>query len=271
MESRKTEELQFHDKIRDPSLHLNKGKADYFSSNKKFYSIARKSTKFWKEWALQRCKGKKVLDYCCGNGGVSIFLAKHGANVVGIDISEVSVENSRLLAIREDMDRNATFHVMDAEHMTFDDNSFDIIMCMGILHHLDVRLAFPELARVLKPDGKIFCGEPLAYNPLIQLYRKRTPHLRTEWEAKHILTFRDLDLARRFFGQIDVKFFNIATLAAVPFRNTSLFNRLLAFLEAIDEVILKLPIVQAQAWMMFFILSCPNKQNQTKSETSNLL
>ena len=201
-----------------------------------------------------------MLDYCCGDGGVSVFLAKHGADVVGIDISETSIENCRQAAIREGADGNVTFCVMDAENMVgFDDDFFDIIMCMGVLHHLDLSLAFPELARVLKPDGEILCGEPLAYNPLIQWYRKRTPHLRTEWEAEHILTFRDLDLAQKFFGRVDVKFFHLATLAAVPFRNSPWFDTLLGLLEALDEVILKWPIVQTQAWRMLFTLSRPHQ------------
>jgi len=259
MESRKQQEQQFHDKVRNPSLRQNSDEFEHFWSNRKFYSIARKSTKFWEDWVLQRCKGKKVLDYCCGNGGVSIFLAKHGADVIGIDISEVSIDTCRQSAIRERVDGNTVFYVMDAEKMKFDNASFDIIVCMGVLHHLDVRLAFPELARVLKPDGEIFCGEPLAYNPLIQWYRKRTPHLRTQWEAEHILTFRDLDLAQKSFARIDIKFFNLATLAAVPFRNTPWFDALLGMLEVIDEVMLKLPVVQKLAWMIFFSLSIPHK------------
>ncbi len=88
---------------------------------------------------------------------------------------------------------------MDAEQLTFPDQTFDLIVCNGVLHHLDLRYAYPELARVLKPGGRILCLEALGYNPAIQLYRKLTPHLRTAWEAEHILTMRQVKEAGLFF------------------------------------------------------------------------
>jgi ubiquinone/menaquinone biosynthesis C-methylase UbiE len=60
------------------------------------------------------------------------------------------------------MDRKA-----DAEATGFSDNRFDIITEYGSLHHVDLHLAFAEMARVLKPDGKAICQEALAHNLLI--------------------------------------------------------------------------------------------------------
>lgn len=259
MEKRKQQEIDFHNKIRDIALREDQEAYNYYWSNKKFYSITRKSTKFYNDWLVQKGQDKKVLDYCCGDGDISISLAKQGFEVVGIDISGVSIENCRRAAIQENVSDKTTFDVMDAENMEFDDDSFDLIVCSGVLHHLDLTKAFPELARVLKPNGEIICIEPLAYNPLIQLYRKRTPHLRTEWEAEHILTLADLDLARKYFGQVEVKFFHLATLAAVPFRNIPWFDALLGWLETVDEIILSFSVIQTQAWQMIFTLSQPNQ------------
>ena len=261
MEERKQKEIEFHNKIRDLALQKKQETYNYFWSNRKFYSITRKSIQFFQDWLIQRGQDKKVLDYCCGDGGTSITLAKQGFQVVGIDISDISIENCRRAAVQENIAEKTTFYIMDAENMDFDDDSFDLIVCSGVLHHLDLTQAFPELARVLKPDGEIICIEPLAYNPFIQLYRKRTPHLRTEWEAEHILTLEDLDLTRKYFGHVEVKFFHLATLAAVPFRNTPWFNTFLGWLEAVDEVILRLPLIQTQAWQMIFTLSQPDQSS----------
>ena len=69
IEARKQKEREFHDKLRSETLEC-------LSSNKKFYSITRKSRNFVNNWLLKRSKGKEVLDYCCGNGEITIFLAK---------------------------------------------------------------------------------------------------------------------------------------------------------------------------------------------------
>lgn len=238
MEERKQKEIEFHNKVRAKVLRENESEYEYLTSNKKFYSVVRSSRAFVNGWLLQRCPNRKVLDYCCGNGGVSLFLAKNGAEVTGIDISGESVKNAKENAIRENVEKNTCFLVMDAENLGFNKDSFDIIVCGGVLHHLDIQRAYPELARVLKPSGEIICGEPLAYNPIIQLYRKMTPHLRTEWEKDHILTRSSIELAKKYFGKVETRFFHLATLAAMPFRNLTGFSSILGFLEATDRVLL---------------------------------
>ena len=95
METRKQEEARFHDKIRGERLKENIRQYENLTSNKKFYSIARKSQKFVNDYLAENCFAKKVLDYCCGNGGEALFLAEKGAQVIGIDISPASIENAR--------------------------------------------------------------------------------------------------------------------------------------------------------------------------------
>jgi len=180
-ERRKEEEKKLHDLLRGKNK-----KNDYYATNLKFYSVTRSSRNFIKNWLLSRVKGKKVLDYCCGNGGMAIWLAENGANVFGIDISQVSIKNAIDEAVKRGIEDKVKFFVMDAEAMEFENNFFDIICCIGVLHHLDINKAYSELSRVLKPDGTIICVEPLKYNPVFQIYRKMTPHLRTKWEIEHI-------------------------------------------------------------------------------------
>lgn len=266
VEQRKQEEREFHNKVRDE--HLKASEADYrhLTSNKKFYSIERASRNFLNSWLLKHAQGRTVLDYCCGNGETSIFLAKHGIKTVGIDISDLSVENCKKLAHAEGVQNIVSFFVMDGEAMTFPSNSFDVIACIGVLHHLDTAKAFRELARVLKPGGKIICNEPLVYNPLFQLYRRLTPHLRTAWEVDHILRKKDFDNARTYFSTMELRFFHLFTLCAVPLRNTRIFYTFLAFLEAIDRAILRIPGIQWLAWQVMFILSHPKKINSSSYE-----
>jgi ubiquinone/menaquinone biosynthesis C-methylase UbiE len=255
---RKEQEREFHNRLRAAALANNPAEYAYLKSNKKFYSADRASRRYVEDWLERHASGKKVLDYCCGNGKYSFLSARYAAEVVGIDISDVSVENCRNRATTESgLATSPTFRVMDAEQMTFADGSFDIALCMGVLHHLDLPQAFKELSRVIRPDGHVICAEPLRHNPVFQLYRRMTPHLRTEFEMHHILGMSDLRLARRYFQRVEARCFHLATLAAVPFRNMPFFSPLLSGLERIDDMLLKLPLIRTQAWMVVFVLSEP--------------
>ena len=259
MENRKEQEKEFHNLLRD----LKEGTPEYrfYTSNKKFYSVTRRSVAYLENWLKIHCQsGAKVLEYGCGTGGFSFFLASLGAHVVGLDLSSLGISQARKEAKKRGLASKAEFYVMDAESTTFPDNSFDVICVSGVLHHLDRTKAFKEMARLLKPTGAAIAAEPLAHNPFIQLYRKMTPHLRTEFEAKNILhAKKDRDLARRHFNNVDIRFFHLATLSVVPFKKTSIFNHLLTFMEKVDRVLLKIPIIQRQAWQVVLIFSKPKK------------
>ena len=151
------------------------------------------------------------------------------------------------------------YAVMDGECLAFPDNSFDSAICAGVLHHLDIRMAYAELARVLKPGGAVLCCEPLAYNPAIQLYRRLTPHLRTGWEAEHIISLREIRYAGELFERVTVRYYHLMTLLAVPFRRAPGFGKLLAILGWIDSWLLRIPGLQLMAWQVLFELSEPRK------------
>ena len=268
MEIRKEKERLFHDKLRtdspgqrwSPELE-GKIRTDPMWSNMKYYSIERKSRLFVEGWLAGNCHGKEILDYCCGNGEDAFFLARNGTKrVVGIDISSVSIDNCIRRSVQEDLSDKVSFSVMDAEDLKFDDNTFDIVTEYGALHHIDLEKAFPEIARVLRPDGKVICVESLGHNPIIHHYRNRTIHLRTQWEVEHILKKEDLEKLKRYFHKTELmKFYHLATIAGVPFRNVPGFKIILSGLEALDSVLLRLPILRWQAWMVVFVLSQPVK------------
>jgi len=261
MESRKQKEQEFHNVLRDQDLKgANQSTYEHLTSNYKFYSIIRKSKNFVNSWLLEHAKGGgKVLDYCCGEGEYSIFLGKQGIETVGIDISDISIHNCKETAKKEDVREKTSFYVMDAEATTFPDNFFDAVACLGVLHHLNTERAFRELARIVKPEGAVICDEPIAYNPLFQLYRKLTPCLRTEWEREHILTQRDLARAKKYFGKVEMRFFHLFTLGAVPFRNTAFFSICLTVLEYIDFLVVRIPGIRWLSWQIVFVLSDPKK------------
>lgn len=259
-EERKFLEAEFHDKVRDRELEKNKEEFDCLTSNRKYYTAARRSQECIVNLVKTGGVGKTVLDFCCGEGDSAFQMLEGGAVMAyGIDISPYSIEICRKTAEEKGLSGKTDFRVMDGENMTFEENKFDFIVCAGVLHHLDVKKVYPGLLKVIKKDGVVVCSEPLIYNPIFQLYRRLTPQLRTAWETEHILKKEDIFLSKEYFGEIEMSFFNLFTLIAVPFRNTFIFNPLLRVLEAIDSVVLKIPGIRWLAWQCIYTLRNPKK------------
>ena len=130
-------------------------------------------------------RGKAILDYGCGRGIKSMEYLRRGADkVAAIDISEVYLEHLRQQAETAGIaPERCDFRAMDAHQLDFPDASFDLVVGYGILHHLDPEVAFAEIHRVLKPNGRVLLQEPLADNPLLKIFRKKTPDARTVDEA----------------------------------------------------------------------------------------
>ncbi len=252
LSTRKIKELEFHDRDRDQSfveeVKKNSDTFEKFYGNKKFYTITERSTQYMQNWIKTNSKNKIFLDYACGNGGLAINAAKNGAKLsLGLDISNVSIQNARKFAVENNI-QNVEFFQADAENTKLPDNSIDSIICSGMLHHLDLSFAFPELRRILKPGGKILAVEALDYNPLIKIYRMMTPDMRTEWEKAHILSLKDVDFASRFFKINSIKYWHI----------TAYIGAKLTFLKPllckVDPFLERIPFVQRMGWMFTFEL-----------------
>lgn len=251
LNERKIKELQFHDLDRDRTRVEQVASSDTyekFYGNKKYYAATKRSNEFIKEWIKKECVGKVFLDYACGNGTNAIFAASSGAALsLGFDISGVSVRNARDAAAEVGL-QNTRFFQADAENTKLPDNSIDIIICSGMLHHLDLSFALPELRRILKPGGKILAGEALDYNPMIKLYRKLTPEMRTDWEKAHILDLSDVRFASRFLEVTEIRYWHIFGYVAGK------FPWLFPILDPLDRLLEKVPYVQRMAWIFTFEL-----------------
>ena len=243
------------------SLIKDKEKFNYYFSNMKYYSITISSEKFKHEWLEKICSRKNIsiLDFACGNGENGIYAASLGADVEGIDISPEGVENATENAKKFKVSNKCKFIEMDGENMAYKDNHFDYAIEYGALHHVDLEKALKELSRVLNPDGKMLCIEALRHNPLIHAYRKKTPHLRTEWEVDHILGIESLDVMKKYFHAVNPKFFHLFSLALVPFRKTFIFPFLYPILNFLDRLVLSNRFIGKYGWIMAVELSNPKK------------
>lgn len=255
LDARKKEEASFHDYIR--SEEAGKGEVGK-RRNLKFYKITQKSKAYVRSWLRKHVIGKVFLDYACGDGRHSEDVLKYSCPrlLVGLDISSESIKicNEKLAHINPKCKKY--FVQGDCENTGFPDNSFDIILCSEMLHHLDLHSAFLELHRILAPGGRILCVEALGINPIIQWYRNKTPDLRTEFETHHILTPKAFKIAEDCgFAIEEVKYWHLFAIPATfCYKYKFLFDILLTAGNALDCVFLKIPGFQKLAWQFTFIL-----------------
>jgi len=96
----------------------------------------------------------RILDIGCGAGFFSIILSQLGHTVHGIDITPNMIDEANQLA--QSLDCDATFSVMDAENLSFNTNTFDIVVARNVtwnLPHPDK--AYAEWLRVIRSGGLI--------------------------------------------------------------------------------------------------------------------
>lgn len=224
------------------------------------YSLIHGRNRDYEELIYSNVEGRMVLEYGCGEGSHSLEVARRGAHVIGIDISEVGVKNAAKKATAENVD-NAEYLVMDAENMTLESDTFDMVIGEGILHHLDLEKSYREIARVLKPEGKAVFMEPLGHNPAIWLFRRFTPGFRTADE--HPLMMSDLKQAGEFFGRTDVRYYHLTSFAAMLLLKTRIFFPTVRFFDKVDSFLFRVvPPLGLWAWYSIITLSDPIRQNQ---------
>lgn len=154
-------------------------------------------------------KGKRLLDYGCGSAEGGIYFAKLGANVVGTDVSPGMLKAAERLAQHHGVSIETRLVTSDA--IPGDSSEFDFIYGNGVLHHVDITRARPELARILKSTGTGCFIEPLTYNPVIDVYRRLAQTVRTSDERP--LKFEDIEAFEQFFGSVEHREFWLLTLS----------------------------------------------------------
>jgi ubiquinone/menaquinone biosynthesis C-methylase UbiE len=121
-------------------------------------------------------QGKRVLEIGLGQGADSEQIIRRGAIWSGLDLTPESIErvSARLQLRGLPYER---LECGSALAMPFHDSSFDIVFSHGVLHHIpDVKAAQREIARVLKPGGRLiamlYARRSLNYTVAISIVRR---------------------------------------------------------------------------------------------------
>jgi ubiquinone/menaquinone biosynthesis C-methylase UbiE len=102
-----------------------------------------------------RYHGKKVLEVGVGAGTDFMQWVRAGAQAHGIDLTQEAIDNVEHRLHLEGL-QAVDLKVADAEHLPYEDNSFDLVYSWGVIHHSpDTQRCLQEIIRVAKPGGTI--------------------------------------------------------------------------------------------------------------------
>lgn len=256
MKERQERERAFHNSVFAES--------DGGARTTSFYAITQAAVMAYRA-AVMQPGSSRALEYGCGPTGLACNLADRGVCVTGIDISDVAVKISSERALAEGLADRANFCRMDAEKLDFSSESFDLIFGASILHHLDLSIAIPELGRVMARSGRAVFLEPLGHNPFINAYRRLTPNARTADE--HPLTRRELRQLEESFESVNVRYFCLTSLLAIPLHGRPGFHMLLRRLDGVDRRLFR-TMRSARSWAWIVVLELAGRRGARASRSS---
>lgn len=220
-------------------------------------------------------RGRTLLDVGCGLGEAAVYFAMEGARVTATDISPGMCAATQQLAAANGVTLET--HVSAVEDLGLGDRQFDLIYTGNTLHHADLGAMLDRVLPHLKPDGVFASWDPVAYNPIINLYRIVATKVRTEDE--HPLRLRDVRAVTGRFAQAEVRWFWFTTLSifmlmvAAQFRSPNkerfwkkvvdeadswawLYRPLAAFDRGLLAV---LPFLRPLCWNVVIVAKSPHK------------
>lgn len=204
---------------------------------------------FWAMYDLvlaANVAGKHVLVPGCGFGEDAIRLSLLGAKVSAFDLSAESIDIAVERAAKAGQG-HIEFGVMPSEAMTYADHSFDLVLFVDILHHVDIARTTPEIARVLKPGGTIIGDElytssriqriresrlveKIFYPPMRRwIYGTQTPYITAD---EHKIDEHDFAHVRKILASCDTDYFGVLEGRLFPGR--------IAWASKLDRLLMKL-------------------------------
>jgi ubiquinone/menaquinone biosynthesis C-methylase UbiE len=209
LEARRAAEKAFHEELRAggplPDLSVERFRAEQLAPCYET-GLQRSDNKRALLEQIQRdggWQGKRVLDYACGNFDWGTFFAQSGAaHVSGFDLAESGIARARERVERMGLADRVDLAAMDASRLEYPDESFDLVVGIGVLHHVaKYPGVFEHLHRVLKPGASAYFLENLCDFPLWKLWWR----VKGDVEEGDIPLYRkDLEVWTRAFSRVQI-------------------------------------------------------------------
>ncbi len=194
---------------------------------------------------------RKILDFGCGTGWVSKALLANGYHVTGIDTS-----NSLIKSAAQSSSGKSQFLTGDCMNLPFCDETFDLVIGIAILHHLDPERGLSECCRVMAPNGAILLMEPNKYNPIAAAARVVIP-VDTQTPDEEPFTPRSISQAfdsgqwnSKNIGYLFPYSFGLSQIFKKLKMDQQAFNLLCPFIKITERIFEKIPLFNRLCWVI---------------------
>jgi ubiquinone/menaquinone biosynthesis C-methylase UbiE len=101
----------------------------------------------------------RFLEAGCGPAANALQLAREGVEVAGVDLSRTALQSAEAAFAERGL--SGEFVLGDVRELPFPDESFDFVYAGGVVEHFrETELAVSEMARVLRPQGRLLLTVP---------------------------------------------------------------------------------------------------------------
>ncbi|MDW8299313.1 MAG: class I SAM-dependent methyltransferase, partial [Anaerolineae bacterium] len=138
----------------------------------------------------------QVLEIGCWSGWLSLEMARRGAHVDGIDVAAEALKLAQTYAAEHAPRGSVRYRLADINYEPLPQNHYDLVVAVGVLHHLaEVRAVLERVRAALKPNGLLFVIDPLdtpTANALLAgaLLFLLPTKVRYRDKVRHLLRFR---------------------------------------------------------------------------------
>ncbi len=185
----------------------------------------------------------RLLDAGCGYAYHSIRLAMAGFQVTGVDFSELALNVAKQRIAKQGFEARVALQHGNLLKLDFPDEAFDVVFTWGVLMHIpDLELALTELARVLKPGGKLVLAENNAHSidvrvvePVVRAAKRLLGRPLNEriWSERGVEEWASLSQGGLLVRKSDLRFLNrvlqamgITKVIQYSSQYTEIYNRL---------------------------------------------
>jgi SAM-dependent methyltransferase len=207
----------------------------------------------------------RVVEIGCGNGEVAVTLALHGARVLGIDKDLAVLASARRLAAQFRVAHRCVFLAGRSEELPLKTGCADLLISRSTLQYVDRRRVSSEVARILRPTGRIMLIENLPCNPWIRVFRllrklraKNATDVDYVGSLRGYLTWSEIDTLGSASPDLRQRSYYLFRMGSLWFRlrypNWWLCRIVDRWIQTLDTALLKwLPPLCRWAWFILIV------------------